>query len=90
MRSLQLVFELILTLQGLDESFLGEVLRVVDAADHTVDLKENAAQMFGDEGFTEPAGLMACQHFAAGVFRSRRSVVVRHYCNSRQRWNSLQ
>lgn len=72
MRRLQLVFELVLPLQGFDESFLREILRVMNAADHTINLKENAAQMFGDEGFAQSTrGFMPGQQFAARIVRSR-------------------
>ncbi len=49
MRRFLPVFELILTLQGLDESFLREILSIVDIADHAVDLQEDSAQVFGEK-----------------------------------------
>jgi hypothetical protein len=42
---LEFVLELLLPLQRLDKSFLGEILGVVDVADHVVNLAKNAAQI---------------------------------------------
>ena len=49
MRRFLLVFELLLALQRFDESFLGQVLRIVNVAHDPIDLPENAAQVIGDE-----------------------------------------
>ena len=55
MRGFLFVFQLILPLQGLDEGFLGQILGVMNAADHAINLQENAAQMFGDKAFAQTA-----------------------------------
>ena len=52
-RGFQFVLELLLTLQGLDEGLLREILRVVDIADHTVNLPENAPQILRDEALLQ-------------------------------------
>ena len=52
-RGFQFVFELLLTLQSFDESFLGQILRVMNVSDHAVNLQENAPQIFGDEALLQ-------------------------------------
>ena len=50
---LQFVFELLLPLQGFDESFLRQILRVMDVAHHVVNLAENTPQILGDEALVQ-------------------------------------
>jgi hypothetical protein len=59
-RGLQLVFELLLPLQGFDESFLRQVLRVVDVAHHVVNLPENPSHIVRDETVLEFRRPCAC------------------------------
>jgi hypothetical protein len=79
------VLELILPLQGFDKGFLSQILRVVYAAYHAVDLQENAAQMFGDEPVAQAAlDFSSGQEFLGPRFISWRSVVVHHYSRSQR------
>jgi hypothetical protein len=48
-RGFLLVLELILTLEGLDEGFLRQILGVGDIAHHAVDLHENSPQVLGNK-----------------------------------------
>ncbi len=43
------IFQLAAPLQGLDKSFLSEVLRIIDTAHHAVDQQENTTQMLLNE-----------------------------------------
>ena len=60
----QVVFELVLPLQGFDESFLSQILRVVNVADHPVNLAENAPQILVDEAVLQFSSMPASR--AAG------------------------
>src|SRR5207237_934990 len=50
------VFELFLPLQGFDEGFLREVLRVMDVAHHAINLQENAPHVLGDKTLLKVGG----------------------------------
>ena len=57
--SIPLFFVLFLVLERLDEGLLGQILRVMNVPDHTVNLPENAPQMLGDEGLLQFHGQAA-------------------------------
>ena len=57
MGGLLIVLELFLVLQGLDEGFLGEILRIRDIPYDSVDLYEDPPQIIGDKTVLPLVGL---------------------------------
>jgi hypothetical protein len=63
MRGLLIVLKLFLVLQGLDEGFLRQILRVRDIAHDVIDLGEDTAQVLGDEA------VLTLRHLQPGLNR---------------------
>ncbi len=68
MRGLFQVLQLILALQGFDEGFLRQVLRVVHVADNAVDQKEDAALVVLHKAVLKFRGQRNCVESSAGCF----------------------